>query len=110
METRNNKEYKNILKNIDELIIAENKKEINSENLLKAINYYMNIREKGQLYTFLENGEMEIDNNIAERIENLLPWNEEIQNKFCLANLKLIKNPKSGGMPEVLFLSNLLLF
>ncbi len=150
-EARNSKKYKEILENIDNMIAEENEKEVISENLRKAINYYINIKEKGQLYTFLEDGEMEIDNNLAERtvkpfvigrknfsfcktsnsaeitsklysiiqtalkngievesyikyvlenieskkVEELLPWNENIKDKFSISNIK-IKNPDSS--------------
>ena len=138
-EIRNSAPYQKILNEIDNevTILSEN---ITKDGLiLKAVNYYMNIKKKGELYTFQENGYIEIDNNLAERtvkpfvigrknfmfcktesgaevtskmysivqtainngihaeryikyvlenidkttnIENLLPWSEEIKNKF----------------------------
>ena len=138
-EIRNSAPYQKILNEIDNevMILSEN---ITKDGLiLKAVNYYMNIKKKGELYTFQENGYIEIDNNLAERtvkpfvigrknfmfcktesgaevtskmysivqtainngihaeryikyvlenidkttnIENLLPWSEEIKNKF----------------------------
>lgn len=138
-EIRNGIKYQKILNDIDNevTLLSEN---ITKDGLvLKAVNYYMNIKKKGELYTFRENGYIEIDNNLAERtvkpfvigrknfmfcktvsgaeitakmysmvqtainngihaeryiryilenidktknLENLLPWNEEIKNKF----------------------------
>ena len=64
---RNEKEYQEILKKIDEKIMVLDKATEINTNLRKAINYYLNIKDKGELYTFLENGKIEIDNNLAER-------------------------------------------
>lgn len=66
-EERNKKEYKEILKDIDREIEKLSNIETKSENIQKAITYYNNIKEKEELYTFLEDGKMQIDNNIAER-------------------------------------------
>jgi transposase len=64
-EARNTLEYKQILTEIDEKIkqleIEKNK------NVSKAVNYYLNIQDNGELYTFLDDGYIEIDNNRAER-------------------------------------------
>lgn len=66
-EERQNDKYQQILKNIDTNIEELAGIPILNDNLIKAINYYHNIKTKGQLYTFLEDGRIEIDNNIAER-------------------------------------------
>ena len=138
-EIRNSEKYQKILDDIDNEVTMLSEKITKDGLILKAVNYYINIKKKGELYTFKENGYIEIDNNLAERtvkpfvigrknfmfcktssgaevtskmysivqtainnginaeryisyvlenidktnnLESLLPWNEEIKNKF----------------------------
>ena len=62
-ENRNSKEYKDLIKSIDDTIL--NIDYGNSTYLKKAYNHYKN--DKDELYTFLEDGYLDIDNNLAER-------------------------------------------
>lgn len=138
-EIRNSEKYQKILNDIDNEVTVLSENITKDGLILKAVNYYMNIKKKGELYTFKESGYIEIDNNLAERtvkpfvigrknfmfcktvsgaeitskmysivqtainngihaeryiryvlenidktnnLESLLPWNEEIKNKF----------------------------
>lgn len=138
-EIRNSEKYQKILDDIDNEVTMLSEKITKDGLILKAVNYYINIKKKEELYTFKENGYIEIDNNLAERtvkpsvigrknfmfcktssgaevtskmysivqtainnginaeryisyvlenidktnnLESLLPWNEEIKNKF----------------------------
>lgn len=60
---RNSSEYVAILKELDTYImsLAETKNQL----LIKAVKYYINMRS--ELYTFLEDGHVDISNNLAER-------------------------------------------
>ena len=61
---RNGKEYQKTIKELDELIM---KIDYGSNSLLKkAVEHYKN--DKNELYTFLENGYIDISNNLLERI------------------------------------------
>ena len=61
---RNGKEYQETIKELDELIM---KIDYGSNSLLKkAVEHYKN--DKDELYTFLENGYIDISDNLAERI------------------------------------------
>ena len=62
-ERRNSEEYLNTIKELDDYIL--NIEETKNTLLIKAINYYKNMRE--ELYTFLEDGHIDISNNLAER-------------------------------------------
>ena len=53
----------NTIKELDDYIL--NIEETKNTLLIKAINYYKNMRE--ELYTFLEDGHIDISNNLAER-------------------------------------------
>lgn len=66
-EIRNGEKYKKLLKEIDDEVNTLKNKITKDGLILKAVNYYLNIKEKGELYTFLEDGSIEIDNNLAER-------------------------------------------
>lgn len=66
-EIRNSKEYLNILENIDKEVEELKNKNLNDGLINKALTYYTNIKNKGELTTFLEDGIIEIDNNLAER-------------------------------------------
>lgn len=60
---RNGEEYQKTIKELDELIM---KIDYGSNSLLKkAVEHYKN--DKDELYTFLENGYIDISNNLAER-------------------------------------------
>lgn len=67
VKIRNGEQYKKLLKEIDDEINTLKQNITKDGLILKAVNYYENIKEKGELYTFLENGGIEIDNNSAER-------------------------------------------
>lgn len=67
VKIRNGEQYKKLLKEIDDEINTLKKNITKDGLILKAVNYYENIKEKGELYTFLENEGIEIDNNSAER-------------------------------------------
>lgn len=60
---RNSSKYVAILKELDTYImsLAETKNQL----LIKAVKYYINMRR--ELYTFLEDGHVDISNNLAER-------------------------------------------
>ena len=62
-EKRNSKEYQDLIKSLDEKILKINTE--NSAYLKKACNHYEN--DKDELYTFLEDGYLDIHNNLAER-------------------------------------------
>lgn len=62
-EARNSEEYQQIIKELDKMILSI---ECGSNNYLrKAVNNYKN--DKHELYTFLEDGYVDICNNLAER-------------------------------------------
>lgn len=63
-EKRNSSTYKKAIKELDDYIFS-----INTENNLlleKAVNYYKNHKE--DLYSYLNNGYVDMSNNLAERI------------------------------------------
>ena len=66
-ELRNGNKYQKVLKEIDDKIVSYAKCTEKNKKFKEALNYYLNIKEKGELYTFLEDGRIEIDNNLAER-------------------------------------------
>lgn len=67
VNSRNSKDYLDTLEKIDNEVERLDKLPKKGSNLTKAILYYQNIKAKNELTTFLEDGELEIDNNIAER-------------------------------------------
>ena len=66
-EIRNSEKYQKILDDIDNEVTMLSEKITKDGLILKAVNYYINIKKKGELYTFKENEYIEIDNNLAER-------------------------------------------
>ena len=66
-EIRNSEKYQKILDDIDNEVTMLSEKITKDGLILKAVNYYINIKKKEELYTFKENGYIEIDNNLAER-------------------------------------------
>jgi transposase len=62
-EKRNSSEYQTLIKDLDELILSIDYG--NSTYLRKACEHYKN--DKNELYTFLEDGYIDIHNNLAER-------------------------------------------
>lgn len=62
-EKRNSNEYKILIKDLDEMILAIDYG--NSTYLRKACEHYKN--DKAELYTFLDDGYVDINNNLAER-------------------------------------------
>lgn len=66
-EIRNSEKYQKILDDIDNEVTMLSEKITKDVLILKAVNYYINIKKKGELYTFKENKYIEIDNNLAER-------------------------------------------
>lgn len=63
-EARNSNEYLELIANLNDYIESINTN--NDETLRKAVNYYLN--NKKELYTYLENGYLDISNNLAERV------------------------------------------
>lgn len=63
-QERNNSSYLKVIKELDDYIDSINY--ANNELLAKAINYYLN--HKKELFTYLENGYVDISNNLAERV------------------------------------------
>lgn len=61
---RNSEKYQKIIKDIDETILAI--KPGSNTYLKKAVNHYIN--DKNELYTFLEDGYIDICNSLAERV------------------------------------------
>ena len=60
---RNKPYYQNCIKAVDKYIAGIDAE--NNEKLRKAVNYYQNNR--AELYTYLENGYVDMSNNLAER-------------------------------------------
>lgn len=60
---RNKPYYKKSIKELNDYI--DSLSNTNNEDLLKAVNYYNN--HKAELYTYLENGYVDMHNNLAER-------------------------------------------
>ena len=66
-EIRNSEKYQKILDDIDNEVTMLSENTTKDGLVLKAVNYYINIKKKWELYTFKESGYIEIDNNLAER-------------------------------------------